>query len=125
MLSVKWGEMLVTRGFHINVVEMRGHTPPSCRQMRGYLRPLLRQCAVGPNNVSEKKVCVLGMGGGHLASASKLSLRHVEARGSASRGRVLPISPFGLKIRGYTPLLTIFLKNSFLMFRAKFESTFS
>ena len=34
-----------------------------------------------------KKACVLGMGCGHLASASWLNLRQVGARGSASHGR--------------------------------------
>ena len=67
--------------------------------------PLLSHDAVSPNNVAEKKkkARVLGMGCGHLASASELNLKQVGARGSASRGRVLPVTPFGLKRRGYTP----------------------
>ena len=52
----------------------------------------------------KKKVCVLLKGCGHLASASELNLEQFEARGGASRGRVLPLPPFDHKIKGYTPL---------------------
>ena len=57
-------------------------------------------CATGPLAPTtcpppKKKVRVLGMGCGHLASASELNLKQVGARGSASRGHVLPIPPSG------------------------------
>ena len=61
--------------------------PPRCGQKGGYLRLLLRRSLDSPINVLEKKgkkkVCVLGMGCGHLASASELNLGQVGARGGA------------------------------------------
>ena len=56
---------------------------------------LLRDRAVRPNNVPEKKekMGVLGMGRGHLASASELNLKQFWARGGASRGRVFAYTP--------------------------------
>ena len=89
---------------------MRGRTSSTCSQKGGSLRPLLRRGAVSPNDVPEKKVCVLGMGCGNLASASELTLKQVGPRGSVSHGRVLPIAPFGHKpgvhgkSQGYTSL---------------------
>ena len=62
---------MVTRGYYIKIVQMRGHTTPICSQKGGSLRPLPTRGAVNPNNVPEKnKVRVLGMGCGYLASAS-------------------------------------------------------
>ena len=75
MISVEWGEMLITRGYYIYRVEMREHIPPNMFNSRkgGSLRPIPRRGAVSPINVppkNTKRVCVLGMGCGHLASAS-------------------------------------------------------
>ena len=63
----------------------------------------MRRGRVSPNNVLEeiKKVCVLGKGCGHLASASELNLGQFGAHGGASRRRVLSIPPFDHKSRGY------------------------
>ena len=54
MFSVKWGEIAVTRGYDISIVEMRGHTPANMSK-GGVPRPLLRRGAVSPSNVPEKK----------------------------------------------------------------------
>ena len=85
--------MVVTRGYYINLVELRGYTPAIFGQKEDFVRPLLCGGAVSPNNVPEKKkkAGVLGMGCGHLAGASKLNSEPVGARENASRGRVLPI----------------------------------
>ena len=105
---------MVTPGHSINfIVELRGHTPPTCCQKSGSLSHLLRHATVSPKTCPKKtkKARVLGMGCGYLGSSSKLNLKLVVLeRGSASRGRVLLIPPFGLKIRGVYPLLTIFHK---------------
>ena len=57
--TVKWGELMVTRGYYINIIEMRGHTPPpTCSQKGGALRPLLRRGVVSRNNVPPlKRMC--------------------------------------------------------------------
>ena len=35
-ISVKWGDKMVTRGYYINLVDLRGHTAPStCSQQVG------------------------------------------------------------------------------------------
>ena len=98
---------MVTRGQCIDLVHFRGHTPPTCGQKGGSLRPLVRRGPVSPNNVLEKKkkqVCVLGKVYWHLASGSELNLGQSEAHAGASRGLVWPISPIDPKIRGYTPI---------------------
>ena len=81
------------------MADLRRHTPPACGQKGGFIRPLVCRGPVSPNNVLEKKekVCVLGKGCGHLASASELKLVQFGARGGASRGSVFPIPPFDQK----------------------------
>ena len=44
------------------------------------MRPLVRGGPVSPKNVRKKKVCVLGKGCGHLASASELKFGAVWGR---------------------------------------------
>ena len=82
---------------------MREHTPLTRGQKGESVRPLVRRGPVSPNDVLEKieKVRVLGKVCGHLASASELNLGQFEARGGASRGRVLPIPPFDHKGRPF------------------------
>ena len=65
----------------------------------------MRRGPVSSNSMLEKKkkVCVLGKGCGHLASASDLILGLFGARGGASRGRVLPAPPFDPKSRDIPP----------------------
>ena len=113
MFSVKWGGITLTSGYYVNVVEMGGHTPPSCSQKGGSLRPLLRRGAVSPKNMPEKKqkmVFVLGMDCGHLDIAPLLNVRKVGARGSASHGLGLPIPPFGFNTPGaHSPSTTSLL----------------
>ena len=62
----------------------------------------------------KKKLYVLGMGCGHLASASELHLGQVGTRGSASVGLILPIPPFDWK-KGVIPLFDHFPKNNFTL----------
>ena len=81
-----------------------GATPPQHVVKRGDLFDLW--CATvpfAPTTCPKKKekLHVLGMGLGHLASASGLNLKQAGARGSAFRGRVLPIPLFGLDAREY------------------------
>ena len=106
MVSVKWVEMVVTRILNINFADLRGHTPPTCGQKGDPEDPSWAAVPLAPTTCSKKKqkVCVLGKGCGHLASASKLNLGQFGARRGASRGRVLPIPPFDHKSRGDTPL---------------------
>ena len=73
MISVKWGE-LVTRGYSINIVDMRGQARPIIMVKRGESQD--PSCAAVPlaptrcpKKTKKKKVRVLGMGCGHLASA--------------------------------------------------------
>ena len=106
MISVKWGEMMVTRGSCTYLIHLRGHTQPMCGQKGGSLRPLARSGSISLNNgldKNEQKVWVLGKGCRHLGSASELILGQFGARGCASRGRVLPIPPFDHKSRGIPP----------------------
>ena len=79
--------MMVTQRYCINVVEIkRGrYFDTSCG-------PVPLASTTCPEN---KKAGVVGMGCGHLGSASDLNSEPVGACGSASRGRVLPIPPFG------------------------------
>ena len=90
MISVKWGERMVTLGYYIKFSRFAGaYPPPNTSSTGGSLRPLVRRGPVSPNNVLEKKkVCVLGKVCGHLASASELNLGQSGARAGASRGRV-------------------------------------
>ena len=91
----------------MNLVDLRGHTPPTRGQKGGSVRPRARHGPASPNNVlkiKNKKVRALGKVCGHLASVSELLLEQSGARASASRGRVWPISPIDQKSRGYTPL---------------------
>ena len=107
IISVKWGKRTVTRGEYTNLVDLRGHTPPTCGQKGGSLRPLVRRGPVKPQQRARKrnrKVCVLGKVCGHLASASKLNLGQSGVRAGASRGSVWRIPPFDQKSKGYTPV---------------------
>ena len=64
------GEIVVIRGYYINTILMPGHTPQHVVK-RVIPRTLLRHGDVSPDNVPEEnKVCVLGVGCGHLVSAS-------------------------------------------------------
>ena len=56
-----------------------------------------------PVKNNKKRVCVLAMGCGRLASASCMHLRQVGARESARRGRVLPVPPQRWKKGGIPP----------------------
>ncbi|CAN0477014.1 unnamed protein product [Laminaria digitata] len=55
IFSVKGGEMAAKRGYCINLVELRGHTPPNCSQKGGLLCTLLRHGATSRNTVPEKR----------------------------------------------------------------------
>ena len=84
-----------------------GAYPPNMWSKGGILwTPPSRRCRSPQQRArkKKKKLRVLGMGCGHLASASELNLKQVGARGKASRGRILPIPPFDEKNRGYTPV---------------------
>ena len=96
---------MVTRGYYMILVDLRGHTPPTSKlsgQKGEPVRPRVRRGPVNPNN--KKKVRVLGKVCGHLASASELLLGRSGVRARASRGRVWPISPNVQKCRGYIPI---------------------
>ena len=94
MISVKWGEKTVTRGY----VDLPGHTPPICGQKRG--DPYNPSCAavlLDPTTCleKEKKRCTCSARpAGTFASASELNLGQSGARAGASRGRVWPIPLF-------------------------------
>ena len=62
---------------------------------------------------------MLGIDYGHLASSSQLNSTQVGARGSASRGGVLPIPHLGLKTRGVHPPLTILPPNKKNVFASR------
>ena len=55
---------------------------------------------------------MLGIGCGHLASASASNWRQVGARGSASHWRLLPTPPLGLTSQGYTLLRLYAIKKT-------------
>ena len=64
--------MVVTRGYYIDLVELRGNTPAIFGQKGKVVKPFLCGGAVSPYNVPEKKkkkAGALGRGCGHLASA--------------------------------------------------------
>ena len=91
--------MAVTQGYYYTIfVDLRGHTPAIFGQKGNYFDccPLLCGGGVCPNDVLEKKkkAGMLGMGCGHLASASELNPEPVGASENASRGRVFPIPQF-------------------------------
>ena len=87
----------------MNLVDLRGHIPPTRGQKGGSVRRRARRGPVSPNNVlKKKKVRVLGKVCGHLASALEQLLGQSGARASASRGWVWPISPIDRKSMGYT-----------------------
>ena len=89
----------------VNLVDLRGHTPPNMWSKGGIPKTLLRRGPVNTNNVpKKKKVRVLGKVCGHLASVSELNLGQSGARAGACRGRVWSIPPFDQKIRRYTPV---------------------
>ena len=99
---------MVTRGYYINLVELRGHTPPNMWS-KGRIRltlPAPRCCH--PSNAPETNVRVLGMGCGHLASGSKLILRQVGARGSVLPRERFAYHPVWPKEPGGIPLFDHF-----------------
>lgn len=107
------GENLVKKGYcTINVVEMRRHAPHQIVVKKG--DPCASSCAavlfVSPNNarILFEKVCVLSMGCGRLARASKLNLIEVRwgARGHLSRASFI-YTPVWLKSPGVYPPLTV------------------
>ena len=55
MISVKWGGIMATRGYYINLEDLRGNTPPTCGQKEGCLRSLVHRGSVIPNNVLQKR----------------------------------------------------------------------
>lgn len=67
----KWGETVVQRGYYINTVELRGHTPSNCSQQLESLSTFLRHGALSPYNVPEKQTNMLGMGCGRSASTTQ------------------------------------------------------
>ena len=105
MFSVTWEKMMLRKGViqvKITSVIVGPYPPaPTFIQKGGFFCPffcpLLRHGAVNPNYVPKKEkqnVFMLGMGCGHLASASEqFKLMQVGARTGTSRGPVFPTRP--------------------------------
>ena len=93
----KRGKIMVTRGYYINLVELRGNPPATFGRKGNYCDPSGAAVPLAPTTGPKKikrRACVLGMGCGHLASASYLNLEPVGARGNVSPRRVFPILPY-------------------------------
>ena len=103
MFSVKWGEIAVTRGYDISIVEMRGIPPPTC-QKEGSQDPSCAAVPLAPATCPKKSEKCVHPRHGLRAPCERVIIKfaQVGARGSVFRGRVLPIPPSGWK-RGVIP----------------------
>ena len=97
------GERMVTQGYYMTSVDLRGYTPPHTRgQEGGPVRPCVRRGPVGPKVYR------------HLASALQPILGRSGARASASHGRVWPVYTHLFKEQGGIPPFDYYPKQKYI-----------
>ena len=110
--------MVVTRGYYVNLVKLRGIPPAIFGQQGEFVKPLLRAAVpLAPTTCPQetKNVAgVLGMGCSHLTSASELNSEPVGARGNASLGRVCLYTPIWLRAFLMTYIWQIIQNSKFM-----------